>query len=95
MGPYTLTDEVGMILAFKILMFSLRKVRHAYHLQWDSMRKVPTSWDKLYGTVLIGLGDTIYYIYRRVLTATSWPTRDPWFRKFMRGSNTRMGVIKK
>ena len=41
------------------------------------------------------MGATIYSRYERILTATEFPTRCPWFGKFMRGSKLRMGVMKK
>ena len=62
------------------LMFSLRKGRRAEQLKWDSMRKRTTAWADLYGEGSLGMRDTIYYIYGRVLTATAYPTRGPWFR---------------
>ena len=45
LGPYTLTDEVGMGIIFVTLRLSPRKERYAEHLQWDSMGKSPTTWE--------------------------------------------------
>ena len=46
------------------------------------------------GTIM-GMGDTIYSIYGRILTATACPTIGSWFGKFMRGYKSRMGVMKR
>ena len=59
------------------------------------MRKGPTAWENLYGAGVLGLGDTIYSRDGKKFTETACPTRGPWFGKFMRGSQLRMGVIKK
>ena len=60
MGPFNLVDEVEMSLTCTTLIFYLGKVRHAGHLQWDLIRKSPTSWSNIYGEVSLVMGDTIY-----------------------------------
>ena len=42
-----------MVIVRMVLRFSLIKVRHAVHLQWDIMRKGPISWDNVYGGLLL------------------------------------------
>ena len=95
MGPFPLVNEVGIILECKTLKFSLRKGRHAEHLQLYLMRKVQKDWADICGAGSLGMVDTIYKRNGRILTATAYPTRGPWFGIFMRGYKFRMGVIKK
>ena len=85
MGPFLLVDELGMSLACTTLRFYFRKGRHAEHLKWDSMMKEPTAWANIYGEVSLGMEDTIYLRYRRILTSTACTTRSPWFGKLMKG----------
>ena len=49
----------------------------------------------MYGSVSLGMGNTIYSIDVRVITATYCPTNGPWFGEFMRGSNIRIVVIRR
>ena len=84
-----------MSLECTTLRFSLIKVRHAEHLQWLSMGKVPMAWENLYGAVYMGMGNMIYSRDGRILTATLCPTRGPWFGIFMRVYRIRMEGINK
>ena len=59
------------------------------------MSKGPMAWKNLYMVVTLAIGYTICARYRKRFTATSCPTRVPWFENFMRGSKLRMGVITK
>ena len=77
------------------LRMSLRRGRYVGHLQWDSMRKLPTVWENLYVYGVLVLGDTIYSRDGDGFTETACPTRGPWFGKFMQGSKLLMGLIKK
>ena len=75
-------------------MLPLRKGIHTEQLQWESTRKGPMAWANMYGAEYLGMGDTIYYRYGRLLIDTDFPTRWTLFGKFMRVSKLRMGVIK-
>ena len=81
MGPFPLVDEVGMSLVCTTLIFSLIKVRHAEHLQWDSMRKAQTDWENIYGEGSLIMGYTIYSRGGKILMHTACTTRGPWFEK--------------
>ena len=59
------------------------------------MKKVPKSWENLYGAGSLGMGHTICLRGGSILTATACPTRGHWFEKFMRGDQVRIGVINK
>ena len=43
LGTYMLKDEVGMELSCITLVLSVRKEGYVGQLQWDSMRKSPTT----------------------------------------------------
>ena len=60
LGTYTLKDKVGMGVMCVNLRTSPRKGRYVGHLQWDIMRKDPTSRDNLYKDGVLGMGDTIF-----------------------------------
>ena len=59
LGPYPLKYELGMGIACVTLRLYLRKGRYVGHLQWDNTRKAPNSWENLYGTGKLGMGDII------------------------------------
>ena len=48
LGTYSLKDKVGMGIACVTLRSSILKGIYVRHIQWDSMRRVPTAWDNLY-----------------------------------------------
>ena len=93
--PYLLKDEVGLGVACTAFSISLSKGMYSDRLQWDSMRKDPTAWANLYGSGVLGMGDTIYARDRKFFTEIACPTKEIWFGKFMRGSKLRMGLIEK
>ena len=82
-------------MACVAMRMSLSKGRYVGNLQWDSMGKGLTVWGILYGDGLLVLGYTIYSRDGEIFTETVFPTRVPWFGKFMWGSKLWMGVIKK
>ena len=55
------------------------------------MRKGSKAWANLYGSGVLGMGDTIYSMDSEKFTQTACPTRGPWFENFMRGSKLWMG----
>ena len=50
-------------------------------------------WYNLYGSVLLGMGDTIYARDERKFMKTACPTSGMWFGKFMGGSKWRKRMI--
>ena len=46
-------------MACVTLRLSLRKGVYVGHIQWDSMRKAPTTWANIYGSGVLEMGDTI------------------------------------
>ena len=95
LGPYPLKYEVGIGVPFVTLRCHFRKVRYVEHIQWDSMRKGLKSWDNIYGSGVLGMGEIFYARDREKFTKTACPTKVPRFGKFMRGYKLRMGVINK
>ena len=74
-----------MVVACVTLRMSLRKGRYVGNLHWYSMRKGLTEWYNLYGDGVLVMGDIIYARDGGNFTETTFPTRGPWFGKFMMG----------
>ena len=68
LGTYPLKYEVGMGVAWVTLILYLSKGVHFGNIQWGIVRKAPMKWYNLYGSVLLGMGDTIYAIYGKNFT---------------------------
>ena len=60
LGPYILKDEVRMGVACVTLRLSLIKGGYVGHLQWEKMRKPPTTWANIYVYGVLGMGDNIF-----------------------------------
>ena len=62
-------------MAYKKLRLSLRKVIHAGHFKYYSMRKGATVWESLYVAGKMVMGDTVYARDVIRFVSTAYPTR--------------------
>jgi hypothetical protein len=90
-----LTDTMGMRLVVELLFHSLNAVPHIKgksHIQFDSMREpratFTLAWES--SPIRIQEGLTITLDTARV-TITSCPFQQKWFKRMMRGAESRMG----
>lgn len=95
MGNPDMEDKVGMGIALVTLHSSLRKGKHANHLQWDSMRKTPTWANHAYEAIVGDEGGSIFASDNRKLYVADGSTRSRWFSSFILGAKRRMGIIRK
>ncbi len=94
-GPMPLADTVGMGLAVELLFHSLNAVPHIKgesHIQFDSMRQPTATFTLAWESSPIGIqeGSTFTSNTARV-TITSCPSQQKWFKRMMRGAESRMG----
>ena len=59
------------------------------------MRKAYTSWSNIYEAGECEIWRTIFTKYEIKLAATDFPTRRPWFGKFIKEEKLGMGIIRK
>ena len=95
MGNPQMEDKVGMGMAIITLHSSLRRGRHASHLQWDSMRRTPTWYSHVHEAVVGSDEGSIFASDHKKMYATQSLTRSRWFTAFLLGAKKRMGVIRK
>ena len=89
LDPYNLKYEVGMVFACVTLRLSLIKGINVGHLKWDRTKKSQKAWSNIYGSRLLGMGDTIFAKDGEKFMETACPTWRPWFGNFMRISKLR------
>ena len=77
------------------LSFSFIKGIYVGHIQWDIMRKPPTTWANLYGYGVLVMNDTFFARVDRNFMETACLTQGPWFGNFMRWYKLCIWVIKK
>ena len=96
MGNPKMEDRIGMGIALITLRASLRKGKHANHLQWDTMRKTAT-WYKHAWEAITGYEEmsSIFASDNKTMHATDCPTRGLWYKSFLMGAKKRMGMVRK
>ena len=92
LGNRTIRDRVGMAVAAATLNATLRKGKYGDHLQWDTMRRTPTSLNNVYGAADDEETDDVYAGVDKKMYSSKAPTASKWFGRFMLGAKRRMGV---
>ncbi len=77
------------------LTTSLRHGRNSKHIQYDTMRKTRTWLKNAHDAGQEYLYETVEGLDRAKQYVTTGQTSGKWFGRFMRGSRTRMGMIRR
>ena len=96
LGPHPLEDVYGFTIAYSMLIQSRRKGKHCdTHTQFATIRHQRSTFSNLYMasslapsflTSISSAGQTKAHL-------TACPTNTPWFTKWIRGCETRMGYV--
>ncbi len=94
-GPMPMADTVGMGLAVKLLFHFLNAmpcIKGESHIQLDSMRQPRATFTLAWESSPIGIqeGSTFTSNTARV-TITSCSSQQKWFKRMMRGAESKMG----
>ena len=74
LGPFNLSDEIGMSVACTTIVLYFRKGRYAGHMKWDSLRKSPIGRRIFHEAGNRGRHSNIFAGNERKLIATNCPT---------------------
>ena len=86
---------MGVGVVFLSFRLSLRKGVYIGHLQWVIMIKFLVARSNLYGSGVVGMGNTVFPRDGGKFTEIACPTRGGVVLKFMIGYKLNMGVVKK
>ena len=95
MGPHELNDSWGMGLAIILLRKSLDKGIHGPTVQFETARRLRSSYSNLWGASRHALTLGVMAKDTRKTFVTKCPGYCLWFECFIRGMHSRMGDIKK
>ena len=86
LGHDEIEDRVGMGVAIMTLNASLRKGKFADHLQWDTMRKIPTWYTNIYEAGENYGESAIYSAQDKKVYESSCPTAGRSFPRWLIGA---------
>jgi hypothetical protein len=92
-GPFPVEDEWGVGPAAVLLMRSLEKGKNAEFVQYETIRKVRSHFSNFVHTIPGGIGDMFITSDNVVNGITHSATNTPWFKRFMKGCQSRMGDV--
>ncbi len=92
LGPFPNTDIQGIVVAMGMLLKSLEKGRYKAHTQFETMRKLRSSYYNLYHASSQGaMQMTTLGREKAKAFLSDCPTQSMWFEKFAKGCLKRMG----
>ena len=94
MGNPVLEDRLGMRVALATLGASLRKGIHTRNVQFETVRGTRTWYGNVYDAGAEYDGTYLGVQGGKEVFASNSPTKKEWFRRFMRGLELRMGVVR-
>jgi len=97
-GPWPVGDYVGFQVALQVIKASTEKGRHSQdYQQFDSIRKLRSSYSNSYESGLLGTSETQVLVgdKGRSYRVTASPTNSAFFCRFIRGLEKRMGKVVK
>jgi hypothetical protein len=86
-------DEWGMMTAMILLLRSREKGKNAEFVQYETIRKVRSYYSNFIHTTPGGVGDMFITSDNMVSGISRSGTNTLWFRRFMKGCNSRMGDV--
>jgi hypothetical protein len=95
MGPWPLTDSLGMAVAVAVLDRSLDKGVYEDTVQWDTFRRTMSAVTNISQAAVGGLGDSVGAYERKKMFISGSVTHKFWFSRFMGGVHKRVGQVRK
>ena len=98
LGPFPLKDEVGIAVAFSMLLHSTRPGRHSkLYTQFATIRKQRSAFSNLFHASKEGATtcQVLSAGHQTSARITTCPTNSIWFGRWSSGCETRMGYILK
>jgi hypothetical protein len=95
MGPWPLSDKLGMKVAIAVLDRSLDKGIYEATVQWDTFRRQMSSVTNISQAAVGGLGNSVGAYERNKMFISESVTHKFWFSRFMSGVHKRVGQIRK
>jgi hypothetical protein len=95
MGPWALTDEVGMLAAIAVLDRSLDKGNYEETVQWDTFRRTMSTVTNISQAAVGGLENSVGAYEKNRMFISASVTHKFWFSRFMGGVHKRVGQVRK
>lgn len=95
LGPFPLTDTMGMKAAIAVLDKSLDKGKYEDFVQWETFRKTRSALTNLHQASVNGLMDSMMSYEVKKVWISNVPTHCFWFSRFMVGLHKRVGEVVK
>lgn len=94
LGNPRLEDRVGMKVALATLAASLRKGNHTSNVQFETVRRTRTWYGDVFDAGVEYDGRPVGVEGGKEEFASNSPTKKEWFKRFMKGVELRMGVLR-
>jgi hypothetical protein len=94
MGPFPLSDSMGMMSAAAILDRSLDPGRSERYVQWDTFRGTRSFLTNATQAGVSGLGETVGAYEKNKMWISNVVTHSFWFSRFMEGLHKRVGEVR-
>ena len=95
MGPFPLSDTLGMQAAIAVLDKSLDKGKYEAFVQWETFRKMRSAITNLHQARVDGMGDVVMSYEKEKLWVSTVQTHTFYFSRFMTGLHKRVGEVVK
>jgi hypothetical protein len=93
MGPWPLSDTIGMKAAIAVLDRLLDKGVHEDNVQWDTFRKQMSAVTNISQASVGGLENSVGAYERRRMWISNSASHQFWFSRFMTGIHKRVGQV--
>jgi hypothetical protein len=95
MGPWPLSDTLGMKAAIAVLDRSLDKGHYETNVQWDTFRKQMSTVTNISQASVGGLENSVGAYERKRMWISNAVSHQFWFSRFMTGIHKRVGQVRK